>query len=120
MAAGFSGILGVQGVIPVSSPSVVAAAEAGLRDILALQGVMPVQSVPTAPAATGGFVSMLQTQGVWVNSANLAEIEPPVEIEEPHTHDRFREGLHQQLMREDEELIILARAFIEIIQCQRN
>ena len=33
-----------------------------------------------------------------------------------HTHDKFR--LYTQATQEDEELIIIARAFIEIISCR--
>jgi hypothetical protein len=34
------------------------------------------------------------------------------------TWDKFWEQQQQQIMREDEELIIIARAFIEIISCR--
>ena len=42
---------------------------------------------------------------------------PIVDVELPanYTHDRFR---HQQILQEDEELLIIGRAFIEIIRCR--
>jgi hypothetical protein len=111
MGAGFSGVLGLQGVIPVAATPVVVA-EAGMRDILALQGVMPVQVVPGVVTPAGGFVSMLQASGVWVNSSGqVVPLEAPAD--EQYTHDRFR-------YQDDEELLIIVQAFIEVISCRRN
>ena len=45
--------------------------------------------------------------------SDLVVVEPVLDLKS-YTHDRFRE----LIMQEDEELLIIARAFIEILRCR--
>ena len=67
----------------------------------------------TTTGIQAGFVSPLPFM---FGGAGIGEVEPEVDAKS-YTHDRFRDN-HQQIMRDDEELLIIARAFIEIIRCR--
>lgn len=54
----------------------------------------------------------------FLSTAGLGKGQAPVDsLREVGGHVRFTDEQHLHAMREDEELIIIARAFVEIVSC---
>lgn len=60
---------------------------------------------------TGYYATGYHETGYYMRSGAVLDV--------VHTHDKFRQhDYNLQAIQEDEELIIIARAFIEIISCR--
>ena len=113
MAGGLRDLLALQGVIPLSK--VVVTATPGLT-LGQASGVWITGGNPSVIVATPG-ITLLQSMGVWITGATLVTARPV----SPSVGGGFRGAapsnwLEKQAREEEELLLILAAAYMEMIK----
>ena len=114
MAGGLRDLLALQGVIPLTK--VVATTTPGIT-LLQATGVWITGGNPSVLVATPG-ITLLQSMGVWITGAPVGVIARPLA---PRVGGGFRGAtpsnwLERQAREEEELLLILAAAYMEMIK----